>query len=747
MVGEDAVIKLGSDIDGAIAGITAVEMKMHQFDKVVAASAAKVRAATAAMVKAFAVVGVAAGAMAAVGLATSISAFEEFEQTVANAASVTGTFGEQFQATKNNIEDMARTLAKTTVFSAQDAADALYDVASMGYNVTDMVSGDLKPVLDLAAATQEDLRRTTEHVTASLGQFGLEFEESSHVADVFAKAIGSSKATLEKLGLSMKYAGTIASQYGNSVEEVSAALGVMYNSGLRGEQAGRSLRMSLGRLASPTAKAQRAIEELGLSIEDLDPGKAGNNIYNLIKQLKEAGMTATQGTVIFGKEAQPGIGALIENFERYEELMAILAGPEGSAADMAKKQLDTLRGTMTLLKSAVGDLQIVIGKQFAPILRNLYLVLREITLALIAEVEPAFNSFWETVKDLEPAINAVFSIMDSLKGIMEDVFDILPTGESSFDSLKDAINDVTVALAVFFDWIDKHPQITKFIVTLGLAVITFSYLYPLLISIQSAWLILTGVLTGSIPVLSAIAGLVAAINWPIVILTGVIAVLAAAWITNFGGIRDYTKDIITDIVDGFWWMMEQLFKVTNKLIEGVNKIRESIGLEPTLKTYDVDKARKGMGEMFEKMGEDVKGKLDVSSYLEFDPIDIEDLRHIEEYTGAMSEAKQSADAIDTSLDNANDSVSKAANTWYEQFDLSKIDEGSKPRRGVYATPAKEYSSREEVQKARDRGELKPGDVFTINIESVNTKSDEDNIDEVASTVSRSVSPMARRGVQ
>jgi TP901 family phage tail tape measure protein len=562
MVGEDAVIKIGADIKRAIAGIAAVEAGLTTLSAKVMTTAAAVRCGSMLMVGAFATVGAAAAGVATLGLATSIKTFQEYEQEVANAASVTGTMGQAFEDTKGNIVEISKTLGATTVFSAQEAASALYDVASMGYNVTDMAADDLEPILNLAAATQEDLTRTTEHVTASLGQFSLEMSDSLRVANVFAATISNSKATLEKIGLSMKYTGTIADQFGEDIETVSAALGIMYNNGLRGEQAGRSLRMSLGRLSDPTRKSRDVIEEMGLTVGDLNPEL--NSMTEIFHNLADANITTTQAMVLFGKEAAPGMMAVLKSIPKFEELEEKIRDSGGVAKDMAEKQLDTLHGSSILLKSAIENLKIEIGEKFGPTLIDVNMYLRDIVLTISDKLDPAFAKMDNALNYLMPSYKSLISIIGSLKGIFNDILDILPDGVSSFRGFANSINTVTDAMAGFFGWIDQHPEFTKFVAVIMSAVTAFSFL-------------------------------IAAIN-PVIMALGALLIAGKYFEDEWGSINDKIMSI-TDKV------MEHIIEQYHNLIPTLLEIRDVIKDEVIPYMIDLfEQVKPAIGDLISSIG-------------------------------------------------------------------------------------------------------------------------------------------------
>jgi TP901 family phage tail tape measure protein len=288
----------------------------------------------------------------------------QFEQSMANAASVSGATGEELQ----RMTDLARQMGKTTVFSASQAADAMYYMASAGYKVEQMADS-IQPILNLAAATQSDLAFTTDTVIASLNQFGLEAKDAERVTNVFASVIGNSQATLDKLSYSMRYVGPVANSLGYSIEETTAALGLLYNSGFKGEQAGTVLRGALSKLLKPTSAIEKALSELGLAYEDVNPST--KSLTDIIGALEKVGINTAQAVSIFGQEAGPGMMALISQGSNALIDMTKRITGTNAASDMAEKQLDTLQGSMKILKSMMEELALSVGDILIPVLRKL----------------------------------------------------------------------------------------------------------------------------------------------------------------------------------------------------------------------------------------------------------------------------------------------------------------------------------------------------------------------------------------
>lgn len=233
----------------------------------------------------------------------------------------------------------------------------------------DEMADSIRATLDLAAATQSDLAFTSDVVISTLNQFGMEASEASRVTNTFAAVIGASQATMEKLAYSMRYVGPIANSLGYSVEEAAGALGILYNAGFQGEQAGTVLRSALSRLLKPTAEMIGAFEELGLSVDDMNPSM--NSLEDIIRKLEDAGIDSTQAVKIFGVEAGPGMLAMISSgADALHDMTEQITGTS-AATEMAEKQLDTLQGQMKILKSEVEEIALQFGDILIPIIRQL----------------------------------------------------------------------------------------------------------------------------------------------------------------------------------------------------------------------------------------------------------------------------------------------------------------------------------------------------------------------------------------
>ena len=239
---------------------------------------------------------------------------------------------------------------------------------SAGWDV-DKMGKAIKPTLDLASATNSDLAFTTETVVSALNQFGLASSEATRVADVYAAAISGSQATLERLNISMGYLGATAHALDFNIEDTSAALMVLFDRGIKASMAGTGLRQALAKLMDPTKKMTNALNAIGLSVADVNPEM--NSMRDIVANLENAGMGASDAFKIFGQRAGPAMLNLVsagaEGIDNYRKKL----DESGKAASMAERQLKTLAGIWTILKSAASEVAIQFGEIIIPVLKNL----------------------------------------------------------------------------------------------------------------------------------------------------------------------------------------------------------------------------------------------------------------------------------------------------------------------------------------------------------------------------------------
>lgn len=309
-----------------------------------------------AMTTAFAAVtaGIAAGGTAAATVGSS------FEAAMSKVSAISGSTGKDLQS----LTDKAKEMGAKTKFSASESAEALQYMAMAGWDTKSMLDG-IDGIMSLAAADGLDLATTSDIVTDALTAFGLKASDSTHFADVLAKASSSANTNVSMLGESFKYVAPLAGTMGYSVEDVSVALGLMANASVKGSMAGTSLKTALSNLASPTQQMAEVMDKYKISISDIN----GNALplIDVLKQLREkfGGLSETEQTAaastLFGKEAMSGMLAIINASDSdFKKLTENINNADGAAQSMADTMQDNLQGQITILKSALEGLGIEI---------------------------------------------------------------------------------------------------------------------------------------------------------------------------------------------------------------------------------------------------------------------------------------------------------------------------------------------------------------------------------------------------
>lgn len=309
-----------------------------------------------AMTTAFAAVtaGIAAGGTAAATVGSS------FEAAMSKVSAISGSTGKDLQS----LTDKAKEMGAKTKFSASESAEALQYMAMAGWDTKSMLDG-IDGIMSLAAADGLDLATTSDIVTDALTAFGLKASDSTHFADVLAKASSSANTNVSMLGESFKYVAPLAGSMGYSVEDISVALGLMANASVKGSMAGTSLKTALSNMAAPTDSMAAIMTKYGISLEDAND--KSKPLIDVLKQLREkfSGLSETEQTAaastLFGKEAMSGMLAIINASDSdFKKLTENINNADGAAQSMADTMQDNLKGQITILKSALEGLGIEI---------------------------------------------------------------------------------------------------------------------------------------------------------------------------------------------------------------------------------------------------------------------------------------------------------------------------------------------------------------------------------------------------
>ena len=423
-----------------------------------------------------------------------------FDSSMSKVAAISGATADELQ----QLRDKAKEMGSTTQFTATEAAEAMNYMAMAGWKTEDMLKG-IDGVMNLAAASGENLATVSDIVTDAMTAFGLSAQDAGHFADVLAKASSNANTNVSMMGESFKYVAPVAGALGYSVEDISTALGLMANSGIKASQAGTSLRTILTNLSSPSDKTAAAMSQVGVSLDDgegnmlsfmevmnqlrkgfgdikispeefqrkvanldtaLDDGIITEKEYNkAIVELSESaygaeGALKAEAAAAIG--GQRGMSALLSivnaTDDDFAKLTKEIYSADGAAQDMAQTMLDNLGGDVTLLKSKIEGLQLELYEKLEPTLRNI--------VKLLGKLADAFSDANQNSKYLKASVIALATAIGTLT--------IITSITAAWKAYKAATEGATVAMWLFNAAANANPIA---IVISALAALTAAFIY------------------------------------------------------------------------------------------------------------------------------------------------------------------------------------------------------------------------------------------------------------------------------
>lgn len=303
--------------------------------------------------------------------AGAIKVAGDFEYGMSEVRAITGATGEDMK----KLEEQAKQLGATTKFSASDAAEGMKYFGMAGYK-TDQIMSALPATLNLAAAGGTDLGIACDIVSDAMTGLGMSAEQTGKFTDIMAATITNSNTNIELMGETLKYVGPVAGTLGIEMGDLSVAIGLMGNAGIKGSQAGTALRAGLTNLVKPTKDMKVAMEKYGVELVknadgSVDLMETMGNLRNTLGGLDQATQAQALAT-IFGKEAMSGFASIVNASEAdFNKLSDAIANSEGKASEMASTMQNNLKGAIDNMKSAFEGVLITIGQRLIPIFQNL----------------------------------------------------------------------------------------------------------------------------------------------------------------------------------------------------------------------------------------------------------------------------------------------------------------------------------------------------------------------------------------
>lgn len=347
-------------------------------------------------------------------LAASTAAGASFESQMSTVQAIS----QASETEMARLKALAKQMGIETKFSATEAGQGLEYMAMAGWEVDSMLAG-LPGIMNLAAASGEDLGQVSDIVTDAMTAFNLEASRSAEFANVLAQASARSNTDVATMGQTFKYVAPVAGALGFSIQDTATAIGLMANAGIKGEQAGTSLRAMFTRIVKPTAEVEAAMSRIGLTVSNSDGSM--RSLDEILRDLRTgfAGLSeserASTAASLAGQEAMSGMLALINaSGEDYEKLSDSIYHAKGAAEEMAGVRMDNLKGDVTLLKSSAEGAGIAIYEGLSEPLRE-----------GVQTGTEWLNSFTESVEENLPTIRReVKSAGSALMGFADPVLEL-----------------------------------------------------------------------------------------------------------------------------------------------------------------------------------------------------------------------------------------------------------------------------------------------------------------------------------
>lgn len=349
---------------------------------------------------------------ASFGVAESVNSFQDFESMMSQVKAISGATGQEF----DDLTAKAQEMGATTKFTATESAEAFNYMAMAGWKPQQMIDG-ISGIMSLAAASGEDLGKTSDIVTDAITAFGLTAGDAGHFADVLAQASANANTDVSMLGESFKYVAPVAGAMKYSIEDTSLALGLMASANVKGSMSGTALKTSIANMVKPTNDMAEAMDKYGISITDGEGNLKSlkgviDNVRGSLGGLSRDEQTAVAST-IFGKEAMAGMLAIVNASEEdYNKLSNAIYNANDAAQDMADTMLDNLKGSFTLMQSAIEGTENAFGKRLSPYLRGIA------------------GGITDMMPEITDGINAVMDVADDkIAGVKRKITDMTSSDE------------------------------------------------------------------------------------------------------------------------------------------------------------------------------------------------------------------------------------------------------------------------------------------------------------------------------
>lgn len=521
------------------------------------------------------------------GFAAAVKTTGDFDAAMSKVQAVSGATASDMDL----LRDKAKEMGETTKFSASESAEALNYMAMAGWKTEDMLGG-IEGVMNLAAASGEDLATTSDIVTDALTAFGYSAEDSGHFADILAAAASNANTNVSMMGESFKYAAPVAGALGYSAEDVAVALGLMANSGIKADQAGTSLRNMFNRMAKPTKESAEAMERLGIELYD-DQGKM-YSFRQIMEQLRGSMQQINMPLEKYNEELDSLDAALEDGTlsqKKYdaalEELNLQAFGAEGAEKARAAAMLGGTRAMSGLL--AISNATEADYEKLTSAIDNSSQSFAKLADGSVVPLSEALQSGQEIIEQYSGSAEAMANTMlDNLPGQITLLKSQLEGLAISFGELL--MPTVRKVVGVVQEFVDKlnsmddaqREQIIKIaavVAAIGPALLIIGKIVSGVGSIVAVVGKLTGLVGKVISSVGGLQGVITALTGPIGIVIAAVAALTAAFVYFYNTneeFRNKVNAVIESVKEAFAAFIAQVQEWLPLILEWVSPIIEGL---------------------------------------------------------------------------------------------------------------------------------------------------------------------------
>lgn len=377
--------------------------------------------------------------------AAGLKVATDFEKSMSGVQAITGATGEEFE----KLRETAINLGATTAFSSGEVAEAMTEMAKAGWSTTQIIDG-MAGVLDATAASGESLATVSTIVADAITGFGLSAKDSARVADLMTQAANSGTIGVSDLGESYKYVAPLAQSMGLSIEDVTTALSAMSMAGIKGSQAGTSLRTVLANMAKPSSTVASAMDDLSISITNSDGSFKSLDEIITIMRTSFDGLTDDQkayyATALAGKEGMSGLISLLNlTQEEYDALTASMNNCTGVAEETAAVMQDNLQSKVEQLGGALESLAIKLSDYVIPFLTELVNGLTR-TVEWFTNLNPVIQKVILFIAGVIAVAGPLLIIIGKVISLVGTIMTLLPKLTTLITTVKTAFSALSAVL-------------------------------------------------------------------------------------------------------------------------------------------------------------------------------------------------------------------------------------------------------------------------------------------------------------